>query len=145
MADTSPSRAEFFRHGIEVLSPASLAPEDRTCGICLEQYGGGGDHDTNHDGDHADNSDSNGEGSSSNSNQDGEGEAPVRLKACGHVFGQECIKGWGEVGGRASSGAVRATCPLCRTVLFEDVAPPQDVIRARITHGDAVVEIVVYL
>ena len=118
---TAPSKHAFLTQGFEILTAEALAPDERKCAICLEGYG-------------SSSGSSSGSGTISddgNSNSDAT-EAPVRLRACGHVFGLQCIKGWSEAGGR------KTACPLCRVTLFEDAAE----LRVRITNGNGVVVVV---
>ncbi|KAF2144866.1 uncharacterized protein K452DRAFT_316025 [Aplosporella prunicola CBS 121167] len=85
--DELPTKDEFLASGFDSLTVDEVPEEDRKCSICLNEYDGHGDDN---------------------------GETPVRLNACGHIFGLECITLWAN-----EDIATGNKCPTCRSVLFE--------------------------
>ncbi|KAF2144900.1 uncharacterized protein K452DRAFT_295473 [Aplosporella prunicola CBS 121167] len=88
-----PTKNEFLSSGFDTLAVQEIREEDRKCGICRTPYGE----------------------TDSDSEIGSEPESPVRIKACGHIFGLDCLKSWIDAGIDSSS-----QCPTCRAVLFND-------------------------
>lgn len=82
------SKEDFIASGITLITIADLGPSDRECDICKLEYG---DKELND-----------------------EPESPVKINACGHVFGQKCLEK--HVAGNRDYAR---RCPMCRDLLYD--------------------------
>lgn len=84
-----PEPAEFFlTTRVEPVALASLTDDERECTICYLEYG-------------------------VVDVEGGDSEQPIRMRSCGHVFGERCL-GEHIRGSHVESNK----CPECRTLLF---------------------------
>ena len=90
--------AAFLLYGIQELPTAELKKDDPTCAICYRTFRGS-DHELTRIG--------------SEDTAAMETEQAIRIEACGHVFGVECIQE--HVSADIESSCL---CPICREPLF---------------------------
>lgn len=89
MASTTPtciSRQEFLANGATQLSSIALPADEKEGSICYVEFGNSAEEEV---------------------------EDAVKIKKCGHIFGQRCLQT--HVAGAGNSAR---RCPMCRTRLF---------------------------
>lgn len=98
------TEVDEFIKTLEKVNVTSLKQDARECDICKTDF--------SHSTDPTPASHAAQELAKQSVNDEEQPESPVRL-ACGHVYGQRCLKTW--ISGKGTGNL--PTCPMCRAVL----------------------------